>query len=193
MENVKVVIADDDALTRFDLKIALSEMGLSVVGEAADGKQAVDLVRALRPDLAILDIMMPNMDGLQAAQAIRDDHLAPVMLLTGFAEVDMVAKADAAGVLAYLCKPFRKEQLAPAIAITLGRHRERSFLESEIGSLKEKMEARKVVGRAKALLMERYNLTEREAFHRIQSKSQMLQKPPHEIAQAIITASELGS
>lgn len=193
MENVKVVIADDDSITRFDLKLALTEMGLSVIGEAADGKQAIDLVRALKPDLAIFDIMMPNIDGLQAAQTVRDEHLAPVMLLSGFGEDDMVAKADSAGVLAYLCKPFRKEQLGPAIAIALGRHRERLNLETEIGSLKEKMEARKVVGRAKALLMERYNLTEREAFHRIQSKSQTLQKPPHEIAQAIITASEIGS
>ena len=104
----------------------------------------------------------------------------------------MVAQADAAGVLAYLRKPFRSEDLSPAISIALGRHRERQALEADIEDLREKMEARKIVGRAKALLMERYNLTEREAFHRIQAQSQNLQKPAHEIAQAIITASELG-
>lgn len=104
----------------------------------------------------------------------------------------MVSRADAAGVLAYLRKPFRKEDLPPALAIALGRHRELRLLETEVDELKEKMEARKVVGRAKALLMERYNLSEREAFHRIQAQSQTLQKPPHEIAQAIITASEIG-
>ena len=104
----------------------------------------------------------------------------------------MVAQADAAGVLAYLRKPFRSEDLSPAITIALGRHRERQALEADIEDLREKMEARKIVGRAKALLMERYNLTEREAFHRIQAQSQNLQKTAHEIAQAIITASELG-
>jgi response regulator NasT len=114
------------------------------------------------------------------------------MLLTGYADNEMVARADAAGVLAYVRKPYRKEDLMPSIAIAMGRHRERRVLETEIDALKEKMEARKIVGRAKALLMERYNLTEREAFYRIQTKSQMLQKPAHEIAKAIIMASELG-
>ena len=192
MEHARVVFADDDPITRMDLRVTLEDLGLVVLGEAEDGRQAVDLVRSLRPDLAILDVMMPQMDGLEAARIIRAEDLAPVMLLTGYAEEDMVTKADAAGVLAYVRKPFRKEDLMPAIAITLGRYRERHDLELEIESLKEKMESRKVVGRAKAILMERYNLTEREAFHRIQNKSQMLQKPPHEIAKAIITASELG-
>jgi AmiR/NasT family two-component response regulator len=192
MDSVKVVIADDDALIRLDLRITLEEMGHRVIGEAEDGRQAVSLARTLRPDLMILDVLMPQMDGLDAARLIRSESLAPVMLLTGYAEDEMVARADAAGVLAYLRKPFRKEDLGPALAITLGRFRERRQLESEVEALKDKMEARKVVGRAKAMLMERYNLSEREAFHRIQAQSQSLQKAPHEIAQAIITASELG-
>jgi len=191
-EPIKVVIADDDPLTRLDLRHSLEDLGLRVLGEAEDGRQALSLTRALRPDLLILDIMMPQMDGLEAARLARSEHLAAVVLLTGYAEEDMIAKADAAGVLAYLRKPFRPTDLGPALAIALGRHRERQALESDVESLKEKMEARKVVGRAKALLMERHDLTEREAFYRIQAQSQSLQKPAHEIAKAIITASELG-
>jgi len=189
---VKVVIADDDPLIRLDLRQCLEALGVSVLAEAEDGRQAVALTRALRPDLVILDIMMPQMDGLEAARVLRGESLAAVVLLSGYAEEDMVAQADSAGVLAYLRKPFRAEDLGPAIAIALGRHRERQALEADVEDLREKMEARKIVGRAKALLMERYNLTEREAFHRIQAQSQNLQKPAHEIAQAIITASELG-
>ena len=192
MEPVRVVIADDDPLTRLDLRHSLESLGLRVLGEAEDGRQALALTRSLRPDLLILDIMMPQMDGLEAARLVRSEQLAAVVLLTGYAEEDMIAKADAAGVLAYLRKPFRPEELGPALAIALGRHRERQALESDVESLKEKMEARKLVGRAKAILMERHGLTEREAFYRIQAQSQTLQKPAHEIAKAIITASELG-
>jgi AmiR/NasT family two-component response regulator len=192
MESLKVLIADDEPLTRLDLRVSLQELGVDVIGEAEDGKQAVELSRSLHPDLVIMDVMMPQMDGLEAARVLREQRLAPVMLLTGYADDEMVARADAAGVMAYVRKPFRKDELLPSIAIAMGRHRERRILEQEIDALKEKMEARKIVGRAKALLMERYNLTEREAFYRIQTKSQMLQKPAHEIAKAIIMASELG-
>ncbi len=191
-EPVKVVIADDDPLTRLDLRHSLEDLGLRVLGEAEDGRQALALARTLHPDLMILDIMMPQMDGLEAARLVRSEQLAAVVLLTGYAEEDMIAKADAAGVLAYLRKPFRPEELGPALAIALGRHRERQALESDVESLKETMEARRLVGRAKAILMERHNLTEREAFYRIQAQSQSLQKSAHEIAKAIITASELG-
>lgn len=191
-EPIKVVIADDDPLIRLDLRHALADLGMHVLGEAEDGRQAVSLARALRPDLLILDIMMPQMDGLDAARVARAEHLGAVILLTGYAEDDMIAQADAAGVVAYLRKPFRAEELGPAIAISLGRYRERQALETDVEDLKEKMEARKVVGRAKAILMERHQLTEREAFYRIQAQSQTLQKPASEIARAIITASEMG-
>lgn len=192
MSPVKVVIADDDALVRLDLKLALEELGHRVLGEAEDGQQAVFLARTLQPDLLILDVMMPKLDGLDVARAVRQENLAPVALLTAYSDEALMERADDAGVLAYLRKPFRKEDLAPAIAIALGRDRERRGLEAEIEDLKGKMEARKLVGRAKALLMERHQLSEREAFHRIQAQSQTLQKAPHEIAQAIILASELG-
>jgi AmiR/NasT family two-component response regulator len=192
MESLRVLIVDDESLTRMDLRVSLESLGVDVVGEADDGKQAVDLARSLRPDLVVMDIMMPQMDGLEAARIMRYEQLAPVVLLSGYGEEDMVDRADAAGVMAYLRKPFRQEELVPTMAMALGRHRERQGLEREIDELKEKMEARKIVGRAKALLMEKYNLTEREAFHRIQSKSQTMQKPAHEIAKAIIMASELG-
>jgi AmiR/NasT family two-component response regulator len=192
MESLKVLVVDDEPITRMDLRVTLEATGVEVVGEAGDGKQAVEMSRSLHPDLVIMDVMMPNMDGLDAARVLKQEHLAPVVLLTGYAEEDMITRADAAGVIAYIRKPFRKEDLVPAMSIALARHREREDLEREIDALKEKMEARKVVGRAKALLMERYNLTEREAFHRIQDKSQTMHKPAHEIAKAIIIASELG-
>ena len=192
MQPVKAVLADDDPLTRLDLRRCLETLGVHVLGEAEDGRQALSLARALRPDLLILDIMMPQMDGLEAARVARAEGLGAVVLLSGYAEEDMIARADAAGVLAYLRKPLRAEELGPAIAIALGRYRERQALETDVEDLKEKMESRKVVGRAKALLMERHHLTEREAFYRIQAQSQTLQKPAHEIARAIITASELG-
>ncbi len=192
MQPVKVVIADDDALVRLDLKLALEELGHRVLGEAEDGQQAVFLARTLQPDLLILDVMMPKLDGLDVARAVRQENLAPVALLSAYSDETLRERADEAGVLAYLRKPFRKEDLAPAIAIALGRDRERRGLQAEIEDLKGKMEARKLVGRAKALLMERHHLTEREAFHRIQAQSQSLQKAPHEIAQAIILAGELG-
>lgn len=192
MDSVKVILADDDPLIRLDLKSTLEELGHRVIGEAEDGKQAIALASSLKPDLAILDIMMPGLSGLDAAQAIYTNQLSAVILLTGYTEEDMIARADNAGVLAYLRKPFRKEDLPPAIVLAMGRHRERLSLAEEIVSLRDKIEARKLMGRAKALLMERDNLTEREAFHRIQSQSQNLQKPPQEIARAIITASEIG-
>ena len=191
-ESIKVILADDDPLTRLDLRHALETLGLRVLGEAEDGRQALSLARTLRPDLLILDIMMPQMDGLDAARIARAEGLGAVLLLTRYAEEDMIARADAAGVLAYLRKPFRTEELGPSIAIALGRYRERQALETDVEDLKEKMEARKIVGRAKAILMERHQLTEREAFYRIQAQSQTLQKPASEIARAIITASDLG-
>ncbi|MGO8673296.1 MAG: ANTAR domain-containing response regulator [Capsulimonadaceae bacterium] len=192
MEHLKVLIAEDEPITRMDLRITLQDLGVEVLGEAENGKQAVDLSRSLRPDLVIMDIMMPHMDGLEAARLLRQDQIAPVILLTGYADEDMILQANDAGVQAYVRKPFRRDDMMPALTIALGRYREKRVLEREIEDLKEKMEARKIVGRAKALLMERHNLTEREAFHRIQIKSQMLQKPTHEIARAIIMASELG-
>jgi response regulator NasT len=192
MEPVKIILADDEPLLRLDLRTMLEQDSYLVIGEADDGRQAVEMTRSLRPDLVILDIMMPQMNGLDAARVIHDEDLSAVLVLTGYGQRDVLDRADAAGVQAFLNKPIRRDDLMMAVPLAVSRFRERMRLQTEIAELKEKMEARKVVGRAKALLMERYNLTEREAFYRIQAKSQMLQKPAHEIAQAIITASELG-
>src|SRR5438105_6054196 len=152
MQQGKILIADDDPLIRMDLKTMLEELGHTVVGEAENGEAACYLAKSLKPDLVILDIMMPKVDGLQAAAAISGERLAPVLMLTAYSEAPMIEEATRAGVLAYLVKPFRKQELQPAIEISLARYRELSALEGEIDHLQEQAETRKVVGRAKAIL-----------------------------------------
>jgi two-component system, response regulator PdtaR len=192
MQQCKVLIADDDAVIRMDLKAMLEEIGHSVVGEADNGETACYLARSLKPDLIILDIMMPKMSGLDAASAINQERLAPVLLLTAYSEAPMIEQATQAGVLAYLVKPFRKQELQPAIEIAVSRYRELAALEGELDSLQDQMETRKIVGKAKAILMERHGLAEREAFRRLQAQSLSLNKSLREIADAIILADELN-
>jgi response regulator NasT len=188
----RVIIADDDAVIRMDLKAMLEELGHEVVGEADNGESACYLARSLKPDLVILDVMMPKMNGLQAAAAINSERLAPVLMLTAYSEAPMIEEATRAGVLAYLVKPFRKQELQPAIEISLARYRELAALEGEIDQLQEQMETRKVVGRAKAILMDRHGLVEREAFRRLQAQSLSLNKSLKEIADAIILTDEMN-
>jgi response regulator NasT len=192
--HANLLIADDEPLVRLDLRDLLTRNGHTVVGEASSGEEALALARSLRPDAVILDVVLPHhLSGLDVARALGGGRIAPVVVVTGHANPEVVEKANEAGVLGFLCKPFRPEDLLPAIAIAIARFQELVALESEIRSLSERMEARKLVGRAKALLMERHGLQEREAFRRIQAQSLATGRPVHEIAQAIITASEIGA
>ena len=193
MQNGKLVIADDDPVIRMDLKAMLEEMGHQVVGEADNGDAAIHLCRKLKPDLVILDVMMPKMNGLQAAAAISKERLAPALMLTAYSEAPMVEEATRAGVLAYLVKPFRKQELQPAIEVALARYKELTALEGQIDTLHEQNETRKVVAKARNILMERSDLSEREAFRRLQAQSLSLGKSMREIADAIILTEELSA
>lgn len=193
MRHVRVLIAEDDPVSRMDLRSVLERAGHTVVGEADNGEDAVILARNVRPDLVILDIMMPKMTGLEAAAVISRERIAPVLLLTAYREAGMIDEASRAGVLAYLVKPFRAEDLEPAIEIALSRYRELTALEGELDSLNEQIETRKAVGKAKAILMRRSDLTEREAFRRMQSQSLALGKSLREIAEAIILSDEINT
>jgi AmiR/NasT family two-component response regulator len=193
MQHARVLIADDEVVIRMDLRSMLEEIGHEVVGEADNGETACYLARNLKPDLVILDIMMPRMNGLEAAAAICRDRIAPVLLLTAYSEAEMIEQATKAGVLAYLVKPFRKQELQPAIEIAISRYREMTALEGELDALQEQIETRRIVGRAKNILMERHGLSEREAHRRIQAQSLALNRLPREIAEAIILTDELNA
>jgi response regulator NasT len=191
MPQLRVIIADDESIIRMDLKNMLEEMGHVVIAEASDGQKALEFARALKPDVVILDIKMPVMDGLDAAKIISDEKIAPVMLLTAFSQSDLIGQAKEAGVFAYLVKPFKESDLLPAIEIAISRYLEMQELESQVGDLQQKMEIRKIVDRAKGILMDKYSLKEGEAFRRIQQQSMNTRKSMREIAEAIIIASEV--
>ena len=164
----RVLIAEDEALIRLDLKEMLEEEGYDVVAEAGDGAAAVSLADELKPDLVILDVKMPVLDGISAAEQIARKRIAPVVILTAFSQRDLVEKAREAGAMAYLVKPFQKQDLLPAIEIAGGRFRDLQGLENEVGTLTDRLEARKVVDRAKGLLQEHEGMTEPAAFRWIQ-------------------------
>jgi two-component system, response regulator PdtaR len=164
----RVLIAEDEALIRLDLKEMLEEEGYDVVGEVGDGQQAVDRAAELRPDLVILDIQMPVLDGLSAAEKIAGDRIAPVIVLTAFSQRDLVERARDAGAMAYLVKPFNKNDLVPAIEVARARFAEMSALDSEVRSLEDRLEARKSIEKAKGKLMTDQGMTESEAFRHIQ-------------------------
>ena len=168
---VRVVIAEDEAIVRLDLKEILEEEGYEVVGETGRGDEAVELVRRQRPDLAILDIKMPGADGLTAAREITGDRLAAVLILTAFSQRDLIEQARNAGALAYLVKPFQKSELLPAIDIALGRFKEMTALEEQVRNLEERLEVRKVVERAKGILMDDCGMAEHQAFTWIQQSA----------------------
>jgi two-component system, response regulator PdtaR len=182
----RVVIAEDEAIIRLDLKELLEEEGYEVVGETGRGDEAVDLVRKLRPDLAILDIKMPGMDGLSAARHIAGERLAAVLILTAFSQRDLVEQARDAGALAYLVKPFQKSDLVPAIEIALGRFEELAALERDVADLQGRLEARKIVDRAKGRLMDAHGMSEQEAWRFLQQQAMANRVQVGEIAQRVV-------
>ena len=170
-ERTRVLIAEDEALIRLDLKEMLEEEGYAVVAEVGDGQQAVERARELRPDLVILDIQMPVLDGLSAAEQIATARLAPVIVLTAFSQRELVERARDAGAMAYLVKPFSKNDLVPAIEVARGRFTEMTALDEEVRTLEERLETRKAVERAKGVLMSERGMTEAEAFRFIQQRA----------------------
>jgi response regulator NasT len=187
----RVVIADDESIIRLDLGEMLANLGYEVVGEGSDGAIAVELAHRLRPDLVIMDIKMPGMDGIAAAQELTRNRIAPVLLLTAYSEQQLVERAKEAGVVAYLVKPFREAELLPSIEIALARFAEFQTVEQEVHSLKEALETRKLIEQAKGILMETQGLKESEAFHRIRKASMDTRKSMREIAEAILLTHQL--
>ena len=178
----RVVIAEDEAIIRLDLKELLEEEGYDVVGETGRGDEAIELVRTLEPDLAILDIKMPGLDGLSAARHIAGERLAAVLILTAFSQRDLVEQARDAGAMSYIVKPFQKSDLIPAIEVALGRHAELRSLESEVGDLAERLEARKVIDRAKGMLMDKHGQSEQDAWRFLHARGRNRRQKVNEIA-----------
>ncbi|MFS0730628.1 response regulator [Curtobacterium sp. 1P10AnD] len=182
----RVVVAEDESLIRLDIVEILRDNGFDVVGEAGDGETAVQLATDLRPDLVVMDVKMPQLDGISAAKKLSKNHIAPVVLLTAFSQKDLVERATEAGALAYVVKPFTPNDLLPAIEIALSRHQQIITLEAEVADLVERFETRKLVDRAKGLLNEKMGLTEPEAFRWIQKASMDRRLTMHDVAKAII-------
>jgi response regulator NasT len=182
----RVLVAEDEALIRLDLVEMLREEGYQVVGEAGDGQEAVRLAEELRPDLVILDVKMPKMDGIEAASNIAGERIAPVVILTAFSQRDLVERARDAGAMAYLVKPFAKRDLVPAIELAVSRFTEVQALEAEVADLTERLEARKTIERAKGLLMNKHNLSEPESFRWLQRTAMDRRTTMKAVAQAVL-------
>ena len=186
----RVVIAEDEALIRLDLKEMLEEDGYVVVGEASDGEAAVKLTESLRPNLVIMDIKMPGLDGISAAERITAEHMAPVVILTAFSQRDLVLRARDAGAMAFLVKPFTKADLVPAIEIAVSRFQEFAALESEVSNLKERLEVRKLLDRAKGMLQAEQGMTEAEAFRWIQKSSMDRRMTMRAVAEEVLQGAQ---
>ena len=187
-KSLRLVIADNESIIRLDLREMLEEAGHEVVGEAIDGRKAVDLTRMHRPDLVIMDIKMPDMDGITAARKISEAKLAPVLLLTAFSQPEIVEQAKDSGVLGYLVKPVKESNLFPAMEIALSRWQEMQGLEQELDKLKDSLELRKTIDRAKGILMAAHKLSEDEAYRRIQRYAMAKWVTIKEVAEAIVKA-----
>ena len=182
MERTRVIVADDESLIRMDLREMLTNLGYLVVGEVADGRSAVNQARELRPDVVVMDIKMPDMDGIEAAKILTEERVAPVVLLSAYSQRELVERAREAGVVAYLVKPYREEELAPAIEVALARFAEFKDLEKQVADLQQALETRKLVDRAKGILMDKQGLTESEAFRKIQKMSMDNRKAMKDVA-----------
>jgi AmiR/NasT family two-component response regulator len=184
----RILIAEDDSLPRQDLREMLQGLGYVVVGEAADGRAAVNLARELLPDVVIMDIMMPEVDGIAAARVLTQERIAPVLLLTAYSQRELVEGAKDAGVMGYVIKPFDEAKLVPALEVAMARFREHRATEKQLDDASTALETRKRVDRAKGILMDRHNIKEEEAFRRIQKLSMDSRKSMREVADAIILA-----
>jgi AmiR/NasT family two-component response regulator len=182
------VLAEDEALIRLDLAEMLSEEGYEVVGQAGDGERAVELVEELRPDLVVLDVKMPKVDGITAAARIAELRVAPVVILTAFSQRELVERAKEAGAMAYVVKPFGKADLVPAIEIARSRFAEVRQLEAEVADLTDRLETRKLVDRAKGVLQRRLGISEPDAFRWIQKTAMDLRRPMREVAEGVVTS-----
>ena len=184
---MKILIAEDETIIRLDLRSLLESNGFEVCGEAKDGEEAVALARSLEPDLAIMDVKMPKLDGIEAARRILSERPIPIVMLTAYGQEELVSRAVEAGVFGYLVKPFREQDLLPAIQTARARHEELSALREEAESLAEALAARKAIERAKGILMTKEGLTEEAAFARLRKASQVSGRPLKVIAEAILT------
>ncbi len=184
---LRVVVAEDEALIRLDLVEMLTEAGYDVIGQAGDGKEAVSLVRELRPDLVVMDIKMPVLDGLSAAEQLAEDRTTPVVMLTAFSQKELVERAKDAGVMAYVVKPFTAADLVPAIEVGVSRWDQMRSLESEIADLADRLETRKLVDRAKGLLMTQLKISEPEAFRWIQKTAMDRRLSMREVADLVVS------
>jgi two-component system, response regulator PdtaR len=189
---VRILVAEDETIIRLDLKDLLERAGFEVVAEARDGEEAVELAREHRPDLALMDVKMPRLDGIEAARKILDERPIPIVMLTAYGQEDLVTRAAEAGVFGYLVKPFREQDLLPAIHTARARHEELQALRAEAESLSEALASRKVIERAKGLLMEKEGLSEQDAFERLRRASQTSQRPLKVIAEAVVATLGAG-
>jgi two-component system, response regulator PdtaR len=183
----RVVIAEDEALIRLDLAEMLAEEGYDVVGQAGDGERAVALAEELRPDLVVLDVKMPKLDGISAAQRIAEQRIAPVVILTAFSQRELVERARDAGAMAYLVKPFAQHDLVPAVEMAVSRFAELQLLEAEVADLSERLETRKAVDRAKSVLQAQLDLSEPDAFRWIQKTAMDLRLSMRQVAEGVVT------
>ena len=189
---MRILVAEDETIIRLDLRALLERAGFEVCAEAKDGVEAVELARAEQPDLAIMDVKMPRLDGIEAARRILDERPIPIVMLTAYGQDELVSRAVEAGVFGYLVKPFRESDLLPAIQTARARHEELAALRKEAESLSEALAARKVIERAKGLLMEKERLSEQEAFARLRKASQVSGRPLKVVAEALIATFTAG-
>jgi response regulator NasT len=187
---MRILVAEDETIIRLDLRELLERSGFEVCAEAKDGLEAVELARSEQPDLAVLDVKMPRLDGIEAARRILDERPIPIVMLTAYGQDELVSRAVEAGVFGYLVKPFREQDLLPAIRTACARHEELVALREQADSLAEALASRKSIERAKGLLMEREGLTEQEAFARLRKASQLSGRPMKVVAEAVVATLE---